>query len=152
ITPALDSIVLKALNKEPENRYQHMSEMLIDLEAVNNGEECVYSTQKMKPPRRKKLWSRNLESEIIFAAVIGVAMVAMTAFMSGRIFEHEDVNQEMNMWVDHNLDGDKALAKRDFRTAERCYQEAVTEASKFGKNDPRLAKSLVSLAHTYSED
>ncbi|HEY9791582.1 MAG TPA: serine/threonine-protein kinase [Candidatus Obscuribacterales bacterium] len=154
ISPGLDSIVLKALQKEPDNRYQQMNEMLIDLEAVNNGQECVFSTQKLKivEPPRKKVWTRNFESEIIFATVIGVAMVAMTAFMSGRMFEHEGETQEVNMWVDHNLDGDKALARHQYRTAERCYQEAITEATKFGRNDPRLAKSLLSLARSYTED
>jgi serine/threonine protein kinase len=153
ISPGLDSVVLKALQKVPENRYQNMNEMLVDLEAVNNGEQCVFSTQKLKVnPARKKMWTRNFESEIVFAAVIGVAMVAITAFMSGRMVEHEGETQEVNMWVDHNLDGDKALARHDFRGAERCYQEAITEATKFGRNDPRLAKSLLSLGRTYAED
>jgi tetratricopeptide (TPR) repeat protein len=153
VSGTLDAVIVKALHKEPAERYQHMAEMLIDIEAVNNGQEAVFVTQRIqKPKQRKRIWNANFESDIVFATVIGVAMIAMTAFMSGRMFQAADETQEMNMWVDRNQAGDKARARHDLKTAEKQYQEAITEAIRFGKNDPRLAKSLLSLGSTFIED
>jgi serine/threonine protein kinase len=148
----LDAIILKALHKEPHDRYQQVSEMLLDLEAVNNGQQLLSSGAPLPEKLKRRVWTHSLESEIIFATVLGVCIVAMASFMSGRFFESVDETQDMNMWVDRNQDGDRARYKHQLSDAERHYQDAITEAMKFGKNDPRLAKSLLSLGSTYLED
>jgi serine/threonine protein kinase len=150
----LDAIILKCLRKDPDERYQNMSQILMDLEAVNNGDERLFISQRFKPPRRKRksLLSHNFEANMVFAIVLGAVLIALTAFMSGRMFQQADEDIEMNTWVDRNLDGDKARMRHEYEEAEHAYQLAVAEAYKFGANDPRAARSLVSLGKTFLED
>jgi serine/threonine protein kinase/tetratricopeptide (TPR) repeat protein len=64
ISPALESIVLKALDKDPDLRYQSALELKIDLERLNSG---IVPIAAKRPPR----WG--LIGPIIAAAVIALA-------------------------------------------------------------------------------
>lgn len=150
----LDEVVLKALRKNPDERYQNITELLTDLEAIRNGQERVFATHRLKPLVKKKkaagkLLSHNFEMNMVVVGTLVIALISLTAFMSGRMFEVAADDSEINMWVDRNMDGDRARTNGNLPLAQRYYKQAVAEASKFGHNDPRLAKSLVSLGGTY---
>jgi serine/threonine protein kinase/Tfp pilus assembly protein PilF len=57
ISPALESIVLKAIDKDPERRYQSAQELRIDLERLSSG-----SVGMPLPPHKRPIWP-------IFAAI-----------------------------------------------------------------------------------
>jgi len=74
ITAALDSIIVKALDKDPNRRYQSAREMQIDLERLSSG-----LTPIVQRPRRK--WWLFATS----AVALGIAVLALLAFDEGGI-------------------------------------------------------------------
>jgi serine/threonine protein kinase len=164
----LESVIQKALRKDPDTRYQNVAELLVDLQAVAAGRERVLVTAQMKKPtekellehsghhggyepRKKTLFSHNFEMNVIAVLLLALGCIAMTAYMTGRMVENEN-DQEINLWVDHSHAGDALREQGKYAGAEAQYKMAIAEAQKFGKNDPRLAKSLVSLGTAYIDD
>jgi serine/threonine protein kinase/tetratricopeptide (TPR) repeat protein len=74
ITAALDSIIVKALDKDPNRRYQSAREMQIDLERLSSG-----LTPIVRRPSRK----RQLLATI--AVALGISVLALLAFDVGGI-------------------------------------------------------------------
>ena len=68
----LENIVSKALEKNPESRYQHIEEMLIDLVNFKNKSSGLNSGQFI---RKRKGNSKRLKTAIISALIIFVAAV-----------------------------------------------------------------------------
>lgn len=157
--PALEAIIMKALRKNPDNRYQNIAELLADLQAVAAGRERIYVTTQMKKPslqlskpelpKKQPLFSHMFETNLIAVMLIGAVCVGTTAFMTGRLAEEDGDQKEMNRWVQQNQAGDKAKHDGKVNEAIFHYKRAVAEARKFGKSDPRMAKSLISLGATY---
>lgn len=156
----VEGIILKALRKNPDDRYQSVTELLVDLKAVTAGKQRVFVTKQFKKPeiavvapvKKRVLFSHNFETNMIVLLVLSGTVIAMTAYMTGQFVEEADEARDVNFWVERNLAGDKARQKGEYAKAEKLYTEAVIEATKFGKTDPRLAKSLVSLGSTYIAD
>jgi serine/threonine protein kinase len=159
----LESVVQKALRKDPNSRYQNIAELLVDLQAVAAGRERVLVTAQMKKPseqelsgkyaatKKRNIFSHNFEMNLIAIVLLGTVCIALTAFMTGRFVE-EKADQELNKWADHNHAGDRFREMGKTAEAESEYKFAVAEALKFGRNDPRLAKSLVSLGAVYLDE
>lgn len=159
----LESVVQKALRKDPDSRYQNIAELLVDLQAVAAGRERVLVTNQMKKPSEQELsgkyaattkrtiFSHNFEVNLIAVVLIGAVCVAMTAFMTDKFVEHQS-DQELNRWADHNHAGDKLRELGKIAEAKAEYKVAIAEAAKFGRNDPRVAKSLVSLGAVYIDE
>ena len=49
----LDEVVLRSLAKEPERRYQHATDVKVDVESISE----VWNTQPGPPPQRRAVWS-----------------------------------------------------------------------------------------------
>lgn len=200
----LDEVILKALRKEPELRYQSVTEMLTDIDSIVNGGERVIRTAQMKRPEvvvgpqetllqgeiterslprvpvvhdssdsaltasgagsaavpvappvsarpGVRLFSHNIELSIVFAVFLSI-IIGMTAFIYGRMFEEADLTKEEGLWQELNQAGDDARVVGDYPVAERSYKQAMVEAMKGSKRNPRLAKTLVSLGAVYAED
>jgi serine/threonine protein kinase len=145
----LRNIVLKSLSKNPEDRYQSMAEMIADIDALNAGRRTVHATTHSLKKVQK---ASAIKVNFGISAIVMIACVGMAAFVTGRLFDDFSETQDANMWVDYTQEGTKALRARDYSLAEKKYLEAITEARKFGHNDPRLANSMISLGATYVED
>jgi tetratricopeptide (TPR) repeat protein len=168
VPPNLESVIQKALRKDPAARYQNVAELLVDLQAVAAGRERVLVTAQMKKPTEKELaersgvhggyvpknrtiFSHNFEMNLIAVVLLAGVCIALTAFMTDRIVEQEN-DQEVNRWVDHNKAGEALRDAGKFAQSEAQYKLAIAEAARFGKHDPRIAKSLVSLGAVYIDD
>lgn len=169
--PAVERVIFKALRKNPDERYQNISDLLTDFQAATSGKERQAITLQMRdaqkksgqekmpaqdkttvPIKRPRMVGHNFELNIVVAASLAALVIGLSAFISGRMFEVAGENQEVNMWAERNVDGDNARTRGVLADAVKSYREAVSEAQKFGKHDPRLAKSLVSLGATYVDD
>jgi eukaryotic-like serine/threonine-protein kinase len=70
----LERIVNKALAKNPDERYQHVDEMLVDLKHTINVSSSSSSPQQIKEPFTKKSakWKK-----VLFSSLIGILLVAV---------------------------------------------------------------------------
>jgi uncharacterized protein HemY len=109
------------------------------------------SQQFGKHPVKGRLFSQNFELNMIAVLLIAGTCIALTAYMTGT-FDEQREEQAVNQWVVRNQAGDKARQAGNLDLAQKEYKLAIAEASQFGKNDPRMAKSLVSLGGCYIED
>jgi tRNA A-37 threonylcarbamoyl transferase component Bud32/tetratricopeptide (TPR) repeat protein len=174
IPSALNEVVMKALRKEPDSRYQSMSDMIKDLSAVGDGGSRVVVTQTLKkldiPIHAEKqadaqsvhektdrkrygflFMGHNIELTVAFG-VFCALIIAVTAYVTGRIAEEADTSQGANLWTELNQAGDEERAAGKFAAAENSYKRAMIEALKGGPRNPRLAKSYLCLGATYAED
>src|SRR6266481_1092279 len=76
ISPALESIILKALDRDPDLRYQSAREMRIDLERLSSGSTSVAT-------RRRSVWPWVLAAGVALAAAL---LVWNPADIRGRLF------------------------------------------------------------------
>jgi len=70
---ALELIVTKALQKDPQHRYQHVDEMLVDLKNLENQRLSSTTALKQIPPSNLKKWV--LLGSILGAFAIGLVFV-----------------------------------------------------------------------------
>jgi TolB-like protein/Flp pilus assembly protein TadD len=75
VSPGLESIILKALDKDPGHRYQSVREMRVDLERMTAPVPLV--APKRKRPLGGWMW-------VAVAAAVVLALVAVGAFILGR--------------------------------------------------------------------
>ncbi|NIW00039.1 protein kinase, partial [Candidatus Saccharibacteria bacterium] len=76
----LERIVNKALAKEPEERYQHADEMLVDLKGIEKSEEAATTSLRQIKPQSPKTKRKILYSGIVALIVFGI-VVALYLFI-----------------------------------------------------------------------
>ena len=74
IPPALEAVILKALDKEPERRYQSAAELRVDLERMTAPVPLVAARRPSALPRR---WG------LMGAAALAIVLIALLAFNVG---------------------------------------------------------------------
>src|SRR6185436_10377188 len=74
-----------------------------------------------------------------------ICLSALAAFTFGQMFENLHEAHEASTWMDFNRMAQKAYRKGNLKQAERAHRMALEEASRFGPNDPRTARSYCSL-------
>ena len=70
ISARLDAVILKALEKTPTLRYQHASEVEVDLRRLARGDQPVPA------PRRRRRWIASAAAAVLLAGAIGAWVVA----------------------------------------------------------------------------
>jgi len=84
VNEVIEAIVLKALEKEPANRYQSAGELGADIERYLNGQPtsaCAANARTAISHASRSLWRRNP----IVAAVLLVCLAAVAVVMNGRV-------------------------------------------------------------------
>ena len=78
VPEGLDIIVKKALEKDPDQRYQNTGELLADLQAVKKGLEV------RKRPWFRRLWERKKTRTILISLAVVSALILMVLFIHYR--------------------------------------------------------------------
>jgi len=69
ISSGVEAVILKALDKHPERRYQSARELLVDLERLSAGISAGVTSQAIPPRPRRARWPAALAVGILAAAV-----------------------------------------------------------------------------------
>jgi tetratricopeptide (TPR) repeat protein/predicted Ser/Thr protein kinase len=156
IPPELDSVILKALAKKPENRYQSSDELILDLRSVrallldDSSQTLIQprSTITIPEPRHQTL--TNLSQMLrrprvpVWHILVGVAVVFLAMWIVWRWWRpplHVPSAEAQN-WYDI---GTNALRDGAFYQASKALERAITIDDKYVLAHARLAESLVEL-------
>jgi tetratricopeptide (TPR) repeat protein/predicted Ser/Thr protein kinase len=150
----LDSLILKALAKKPEKRYQSTDEMIVDLRSVRNllqedsGQTLIKPSSKISQPRHKTL--TNLSQMLrrprvpVWYILVGVVVVFSAMWIAWRLWRpplHVPSAEAQN-W--YNI-GTNALRDGAYYQASKALERAIAIDDKYVLAHARLAESLVEL-------
>lgn len=111
-------------------------------------------TMKNLQLKRKKTKSDRL-AVLAAVALVAPSLVSCSGFPGGEEPAGSQYKskewQAQSDWWESQEDGDFLVYVRRFDKAEDVLKVAVARAEKFGKGDPRLARSMRSLARVYLE-
>ena len=154
LPPELNSIILKALAKKPEKRYQTSDELISDLRSVRSGLEDDLSNTLIQPrstiPPARHTTLTNLSQMLrrprvpVWYILVGVAVVALVMGIAWRWWRpplHVPSAEAQN-WYDI---GTNALRDGAFYQASKALERAITIDDKYVLAHARLAESLVEL-------
>jgi len=154
VPPELDPITMKALAKQPGDRYQSAGEMAAALRAVSEtlSRRELTETQVMAPPPSglRSITMRTLTMPLrkgrLAAAMVGAVVVA-AAFM-GWDFWLPSRHQPSPDVARYYQEGANALRDGTYFKASKALERAVTLDPKFALAHARLAEAWMELDYT----
>ena len=123
IPVSIEQVVDKALEKNPDKRYQQMDELLDDLKSTSVGivpEEIKVRLRKAKLRRRK----RSILYTVAAGLVIAMVVMALNLFMGGRA----EAIESIAVLPFENLTGD---ARQEY-FVDGATDEVINQLSKIG--------------------
>jgi serine/threonine protein kinase len=149
----LEAVIMIAIAREPENRYQTMLELRQDLEKISLGTtgRTTISTgirQRLERVERAERSKKGPPPELLF--VVGSAALIVLGYLVFREFTHPQNNTiYQDAWSKYDQQGQEQYNQGNYPEAEKLLNTAVDEAESFGEQDKRLAISLSKLAKLY---
>ena len=150
----LNSIILKALAKKPDKRYQTSDELISDLRAVRSELEGDLTNTLIQPrstiPPARQTTLTNLSQMLVRPRVpvwyilVGVVVVASVMWMAWRWWRpplHVPPAEARN-WYDI---GTNALRDEAFYQASKAFEQAIAIDERYVLAHARLAESLIEL-------
>jgi serine/threonine protein kinase len=129
----LQAVVLKALQKEPEKRYQSMTELRADLKSIDEDSQHILPAVASAGRRNTRRKARPL----VLAAIAVLPVVAMGMFIAGHSDQFKEPALEAQLYANSLFKGDpveriKLLHERglrqadteDFANALKSFEEA----------------------------
>jgi serine/threonine protein kinase len=157
IPSSLEAIVMKTLEKAPEDRFQSMEEMLQALNEVKLDQAPAKYAAKAK--RSKSLGAQPIA--IISACAAGSALLALVGYMAlfhrqeaqnapsavQQIQRIDDIDRLVSMADDY------ATRKGDYGSAEAALEKAyILTEKKFGNPSDQLVRICYQMASTYRQN
>lgn len=162
----LDLLVLKSLRKYPNQRQQNVSELLEDLEHVQQELAKVPEIARTEQHRSRNFLSDFLEDmsdlfgidstlriKLAIPVILGLFLVIGSAWF-GNLLNGQNLKVDSSSGADKEWQQLDAQAKRYFENgnvenAESSYCKALAIAEKFGDKDRRLLATLRNLQDVY---
>ena len=105
ITPGLEAVILKALDKDPDRRYQSVRELRVDLTRLSSG--VALSTSAIADTRKGKIrpWAR-----YVAAGIVGILIVVGGFLLRQRALKPKNLQQRILAVLPFNAVGQDAAA------------------------------------------
>ena len=158
VPPELDSLILKALAKKPEKRYQSADELIVDLRSVRDllkddtGQTIIKPKSAVSGTLHKSTLT-NLSQILqrprvpVWYILVGMVVVVGALLISWRLWRpppHAPSAQAQN-WYDI---GTNALRDGAFYQASKALEQAITIDDQYVLAHARLAEALIELDYT----
>jgi serine/threonine protein kinase len=151
IEPRLEAVVMRALEKSPDQRYQTMTELHDDLTLARSGFKDrrplkVKLKSHMAQMRRLRKRYEDAANNVLLMVMSMFIAVSIAGF--GVMFLRN--NQETH-WKDLRQQAQESYRREDFKKAEQTLIVAANvAANNFGDDDPRYIDTLKRLAWVYN--
>jgi serine/threonine protein kinase len=147
ISPKVEAIVLRCLEKDPDQRFQTMSELHDELNLTKAGfkdRRPFHVKMKAKLSQLKRI--RKKYDELANNVLLVVLSVIIAGCLVGFALMFFRSSQE-SQWRALKQEAQKAYAKEDFNVAQEKFKQAAKVAlESFGDEDPRYIDTLKRLA------
>jgi serine/threonine protein kinase len=147
VSAKIEAVVLRALEKEADNRYQTMSEMRDDLLLTKAG----FKDRRPLSVKMKAKWTnvrrfvKRYDDLLNNAALVALSVVIVCCLV-GFVLMFFRTGQE-SQWRALKVDAQKAYSQEEFDVAKDKFEKAVKVAmDNFGEEDPRYIDTLKRLA------
>lgn len=150
IAPKVEGIVMRCLEKDPDQRYQTMSELHDDLMLTKAGfkdRRPLKVKLKAKLSQLKRI--RKKYDELASNVLLLVLSVIIAGCLVGFALMFFKTSQESN-WRALKTEAQKAYSVENFPVAQEKFKQAAKVAlDSFGDEDPRYIDTLKRLAWVY---
>lgn len=155
IPEAVERIVMRAIEKDPDQRYPSMEAMWTDIEVYKHGANQLRLSLKKKPnPSKadpaltKKRVMRVLGLSL--SLFLGVALgIAIEPYKESVLNPQQKKGPDRTSWQDLNRQGEDAFHRGDYHEAESLFGQALAKSGGFLPDDPRIAETLNNLGNLY---
>ncbi|MFB3154728.1 MAG: protein kinase, partial [Candidatus Acidiferrales bacterium] len=127
VSPGLEGIILKALEKEPENRYQSAKELAVDLRRLGiPGSAAAVLSARRPATRRRMVWAAGVALVALLAVLVGLNVGGLRERLLGGVVPGQITS--LAVLPLENLMGDP---EQDYCVAG-MHEALITELSKIG--------------------
>jgi serine/threonine-protein kinase len=142
IPDQLETIVMRCLEKEPEHRYQSVSQLLQDLPTVKEDTGSL-KVSAIEPRRRRK---KSLVSVAAFRIGVVVVLILLSIFAyaglnPGPENDRGTALQKLRWNIQMSL-AEQATNSKHYQVAEHLLEEAEKISRSFGDNRSRLLQTI----------
>jgi len=150
LPPALDVVVRRCLEPDPDNRYASAAELAADLQAVADDQPLFRAREPWLSQLRG--WVRRRRRRLATAAAIMIALtavlIAVLSFQLERLENRDLAKQEFDQGLEKLKNGDYLTAKSHFDAVDRLsdrYEAGLAQRLSRWKSPADLGRNLTRL-------
>jgi serine/threonine protein kinase/Tfp pilus assembly protein PilF len=156
VPPALDAVVQRCLEPDPDDRYASADELAADLQAVADDQPLVRAKESLIHQlggwvRRRK---RRLATAAVIMTAIAAVLIAVLSVQLERLEKRDLGKQEYDLGLESLKKGDFLVAKSHFDGVERLsdrYEGGFTKRISQWKNPSDAGRNLTRLYKKFRE-
>lgn len=152
ISPKLEAVVMRALEKDPDQRFQSMSELrdelLLTLEGAKDTRSLLARLQSLQSKFKR---ARKKNAILVKRLKLSAIILGTLALVSAGVYLVLQGDQE-NQWLALRHEAQDAYRRGNLKTAEKKFFEAGTLARElYGDEHPKYLDTIEKLAWIYEE-
>lgn len=155
IPEAVERVVMRAIEKDPDQRYSTMEAMWSEIEVYKHGaKQLRLSQEKKSPPKKDQIRVKKRAMRVLglsLSLFLGVTLGIAIEPWKESIFNQQPKSKPAvtTSWQDLNRQGEEAFHRGEYHEAESLFGQALARSGGFEPNDLRIAETLNNLGTLY---